>query len=380
MKAVRVASAAVGLVVTSCAATAQMASDQAAAIVVFPKLSVQAETDVVSDTIIGLGNISRTDPVDATCFYLDASPRCTNTLAPCTTSAQCGRGGLCIGAWRASDFHIRLTTLQPLTWRLSEGLGGLGKPVPLDGKNRRGPIDPNDPSGRTSQTNAATLVPPLPAPFRGVLKCVIVDRSNRPLARNLLVGNATITRIHPMTGDIDVEKYNAIGLRAQAGGDGDQVLTLGAGGEYEGCANTVIVDHFFDFASDPANASAKIFTEISLVPCSEDLRTGDVEATSTTAQYLVFNEFEQRFSTSSRVTCFAELDLSNLDTSQPIRSIFSVGTGGSLVGQTRIKGVQHGLMAVIRERHVDASGRERSAAANVHQQGHRATLDQLTLP
>jgi hypothetical protein len=72
------------------------------------------------------------------------------------------------------------------------------------------------------------------------------------------------------------------------------------------------------------------------VPCSEDLGNASNQANLTiTAQMLIYNEFEQRFSTNSRVQCYSATRLSDIDT-QPGPagdqfSIFSVGIGRSPV-------------------------------------------------
>ena len=79
-------------------------------------------------------------------------------------------------------------------------------------------------------------------------------------------------------------------------------------------------------------------SEVTLVPCTEDFENQEPELSRTIAQFLVFNEFEQRFSASIDVECFREIRLSNIDTEQNARSIFSAGVGGTLTGQTRIRG------------------------------------------
>ena len=58
-----------------------------------------------------------------------------------------------------------------------------------------------------------------------------------------------------------------------------------------------------------------------------------------TVQFLVFNEFEQRLSTSRPVTCFDDIKISNIDTRSSDHSIFSAAVMGTLTGQTRIRGV-----------------------------------------
>jgi hypothetical protein len=108
------------------------------------------------------------------------------------------------------------------------------------------------------------------------------------------------------------------------------------------------------------------------------------------AQYLVFNEFEQRFSTSRSVTCFQEIALSDIDTrpgtADDSFSIFNVNVQGTLTGQTIVRGVQTndplrgtGLLAILEEFHTVGSARF-SNAGNVHQRGIRRQQDVILLP
>jgi hypothetical protein len=85
---------------------------------------------------------------------------------------------------------------------------------------------------------------------------------------------------------------------------------------------------------------ARVVTNLTLIPCTEDFENQRPQISKTTAQFLVFNEFEQRFSTSESVQCFEETRLSNIGAGvDNDRSIFSVGVEGTLTGQTRIRGV-----------------------------------------
>src|SRR4029077_14705668 len=113
-------------------------------------------------------------------------------------------------------------------------------------------------------------------------------------------------------------------------------LGTGAGAEYNSCPNILILDHFFDGGIDPISAKPGT-TDLTLVPCSENFSTQDL--TTTTVQFLVFNEFEQRLSTSRAVTCFQEFKISDIDKASTDRSIFSAAVQGTLTGQTRIRGV-----------------------------------------
>ncbi|HEX7408647.1 MAG TPA: hypothetical protein VF515_13475, partial [Candidatus Binatia bacterium] len=120
-----------------------------------------------------------------------------------------------------------------------------------------------------------------------------------------------------------------------------------------------------------------ITTDLTLVPCTEDFmrQVGG----SASVQYLVFNEFEQRFSTSKPVNCFSEIQLCNIDTPQCRRSIFNVNVAGTLTGQTRISPSGSGLLGVAIESHTPSSGPARSAAFNLHFSGSRDNADTITL-
>ncbi len=162
---------------------------------------------------------------------------------------------------------------------------------------------------------------------------------------------------------------------------------------------------------EPATMDVRVVTEITMVPCTQDFEEGiqfpdpreGGGPSSTQVQFLVFNEFEQRFSTSTTLTCFSELPLSAIDTSQPERSIFSAGVGGTLTGQTRMRGAissnsggkarGNTLVAVAEEfrcsgpiwefpscNFVNTGNLVSSAAKNFHFQGRRPQRDYIYLP
>lgn len=85
--------------------------------------------------------------------------------------------------------------------------------------------------------------------------------------------------------------------------------------------------------------AVRLATDLTLIPCTQDFEERRLDLSRTVAQFLVFNEFEQRFSTSRTVDCFKEIQLSNMETSDNSRSIFSAGVAGTLTGQSRIRGV-----------------------------------------
>jgi hypothetical protein len=363
---------------------ADVTSDRAAAILEWPSV-VYAEASFLDnvvggiDTIIQLSNTS-TDPVNVHCFYENANPHCTNTGEVCYDAAECCNPstgcGICLPGWNETDFHVQITPRQPLGWLASEGVSGYSTFPPKEFGTFA--IDGVTNFGIGGSSNAGSRIPPVPEePFLGSLRCIVVDEDGIPVDRNVIKGEATWT-VNATQGDfISVAKHNAVGIQAIEGAvNDDNVLVLGGpDAEYNGCPNFLILNHFFDGAEDPVlDDDNQIVTLLELVPCSEDyLRQ---EPGAAVVQYLVYNEFEQRFSTSRPMQCKQFSLISNIDTTQNERSIFSAGVSGTLTGQTRINPIGSGLLAVAHELH-EGSG---LADFNVHFQGDRANPDFIVLP
>ena len=399
---------------------ADIASDRAAAILVFPRVLVanlvavegSALSVEASDTVIQVSNTTN-DPVSLHCFYVNANSKCTLSGDLCDPEhgINCTvPGDVCLPTWVETDFHVELTGQQPLVWRASKGLAG--DMFPLNGIATRGP---------TGQNNAGSSIPPVTvdtipiipfsvfSQFQGELKCIVVDASGHGAARNAVKGEATIeTHLSLTTPEGQqqtpwLEKYNAVGIQAVDGdANGDGVLELGGeANEYNGCPNVLVVDHFFDTfdveratsltgaASNGMGGGAGVaqiafdsISELTLVPCNQDFRLQIPGRT--VAQFLVFNEFEQRFSTSRTVDCFFRRFLSTIDTNDPSRSIFFSGVAGTTVGQTRIRGVSGGLLGVLSQTTEAAfeflTFLGMDGAANLHFQGDREQPDRIVLP
>lgn len=343
-------------------AKADVTSDRAAAILLFPQIVARTGEPSV-DTIIQISNTS-TDPAILHCFYVNATSHCSSTNDRCSVTEPCGSaGGICEPGWIETDFFVYITPRQPLAWQATVGLAD--SLIPLDGDIRQAPDE---------TSNKGTRVPPIAeTDYDGELKCIVVDDDGRPIPSNVVKGEATIVREFEVD-SVDVSKYNAVGLQAfEADVNDDRVLVLGGGtDEYAGCPNVLIVDHFFDFAANPANGQ-QLNSGLTLIPCTQDL-LNQIPG-STTAQFLVFNEFEQRFSSSAPIECYFNRPLSRIDTSNPERSIFSVFVAGTLAGQTRVRGVQEGLVGIL----TTESGTQ-TAAFNLHTQGDREQSDFITLP
>jgi hypothetical protein len=350
-------------------ASADILSDEATALLLYPRVVNGPIFDGRdAESIIQITNTS-TNPQLVHCFYVDASSRCSISERSCDAleNSCAPEEGFCIPGWVETDFDIMLTPRQPLAWRVSNGLQG--DDLPLTGAI----------VGPGNSTNVGTSIPPVGLPFLGELKCIAVDGSRLPVPNNVLIGNATtvVQDDDPSAfqlGLFTIDKSNAIGIKAIDGdANGDKILVLGGGeNEYNGCPQVLIVDHLFDFAF--LENTGEFRSRLTLVPCTEDLNLN--VPGSTTAQYLVFNEFEQRFSTSAPVDCYFERYLSQIDTRDPTRSIFSVFVSGTIAGQTRIRGVQHGLLGLLTAYTEPGS----SAAMNIHFQGDRPDADTWTIP
>jgi hypothetical protein len=425
------------LLTASIAARADVASDKAAAILVFPKLLVDASNAPAGprgqiDTLIRISNTS-TQPISIRCFLVDVTPQCPSVAAlrNCQGS-PCNTGG-CASNWQEIDFFVTITARQPIAWLLSEGASECSSTTPSGTPCL--PLTSLRP-GANGQSNDGSLIPPAQEdPFIGELKCIEVDLNGVPVDSNDLKGDVEITRVH--NGIVDVEGYNAIGIPAvlpYCSGDttisctndsdcgppttpsdegtcvqpnnGDNTLVLGGNvcsggtnaqdpcsssadcpggscvpaGEYSGCPNVLVLDHFFDGANDPVTGDQVITTDLTLVPCSEDLSTQN--PVTIPVQFLIFNEFEQRLSTGLIITCFDERPIWNIASPDPLKSIFSAAVQGTLTGQTRMQGVGqdptfgHAILGIAEEFR-EGGG---SAAFNLHFSGSRPQSDYLYLP
>jgi hypothetical protein len=357
-------SLAVGLV-GSHRAAADVTSDRAAAILIWPDVVTSANFN--TDTLIQVSNTSQ-EAVLLHCFYENANSHCSNAPglvceegSDCCTSEGCGR---CVPGWLETDFRVRLTPRQPLGWLASEGISQF----PLTGQ----PLS----VGPDGSSNAGSRVPPVPEDeLTGALKCIVINDDGTPSDRNVIKGESTLIVLDEPQ-PIQVSKHNAVGVQAIQGAvNDDRELVLGGPEpEYNGCANFIILNHFFDQVENPVTGD-QMSTRLVLVPCTEDfLRQIPGEAV---VQFIVYNEFEQRFSTSRTAECKFESELSLLDTTDPLRSIFSAGVSGTVTGQSRLNPIGSGLIAVADETYRDSGA---IASFNVHYQGDRPDPDIITIP
>jgi len=348
-------------------ARADVASDKPGAILVFPKIVVDTSglLGPPTDTEIQITNTSGS-VISAHCYLVNSNSHCSNSLSTVCTAAGvaggapagrggCPTGGTCLGpcssGLQETNFRMTLTKRQPVSWKASEGLGSL----PCD------PVsNPGNPSGCLGGSNVGSdgspsSVPPVKEdPFVGEIKCIEVDPTTFAPSAGFdptngfagdLKGEATIVSASDTS--VDARKYNAIGIQSLGAGTNNGDDTLAVGGstpEYNGCPKQLIVDNFFDGAPVTTHGGAStrsVTTDLTFVPCTEDFANQSPSAA--TLQFLVYNEFEQRFSTSMGLSCFKEVQLSDIDTRPGsfgnLQSIFSFAVQGTFSGQTKIRPV-----------------------------------------
>jgi hypothetical protein len=368
------------LLVASLPVRAHTYSDQGAAVLIWPKVVVKDGPVVYMDTMIQMSSTNPSEEVTAHCVYVNANNHCTNTGKVCANSLECIDGdsiGSCLAGWNETNFDVVLTAQQPIAWSASRGLAGASfDDLPLEagylpcpgirfGNPHPCPQFPIPGVKVGDQSNAGTMVPSVAeAPFIGELKCIQADeQTRRPFGpcggqgqeqcpADSLTGTAYIQRYEELDnggppGTLDVAQYNAVGLKSTGRNDGNGILQIGGNpntAEYSPCPKQLVFDHLFDGALDPIDAQGRSETELTLVPCSQDLRTQIV--TPVNALFLVYNEFEQRYSTTKQVRCLLDSPISRIDTSQPTRSVFHAAVTGTIAGQTFIDSVGGGLIGV----------------------------------
>jgi hypothetical protein len=329
------------------------AQDSPAAVLAYPYVVTDPEAGM--DTVVQLTNVS-SNAVDVSCFYEHFPLACVSGTAgescgpgPITCSGRCQQ----TGAVERIPFQVRLTANQPVAWRVSRGLSD----APLDGVVRSGP---------GGATNQGTNVPALGSRrLTGTLRCNVKSSDQyRPGTDNVLVGLATIQSRSLL--DEDAMQYRAIGFRALEDGPGpnrDEFLQLGGPeAEYESCPAVILLAHFFDNAPlRTGDHTAHVEPAIALASCNAPFG----EAGSDVLQFLVYNEYDQRFSTSVAFTGQKLTRLAQIDTRDANRSIFSASVAGTLAGQTIIRGVDSGVLVIGIDRHV-YEDHSRSTAYNVH--------------
>jgi hypothetical protein len=356
-----------GVVVLGSSAGAQT-SEQAAAIVFFPYVVDDPARGL--DTRLQLSDVDPNSAVGTHCFYFDANNHCTSDGAVCASAADCSAGASCVPGFLEVDFNVFLTRGQPLSWRASQGL-------------QPGDLPCRFPGCVGGDTNLGTSVPPTPEePFVGSMICIAmgsaVDQSV-PVERNVLVGSVSIERFQDAPRRLDVAEYAAVGLRAITGANNtDNVLILGgAQAEYEGCANSLTLNHLFDGAPDPIATGRQVFTTLVLLPCTLDTLRQTFPS-QPEIDYVFFNEFGERFTAIENPEGVLLVRRLSALPSQ----FFTFANAGTLTGQTQISTPSVGFVAVAVEEHVDPQDPSRFnwAASNLHRRGGRQAADTFVLP
>ncbi len=358
-------------------ASADVTTERGASILVFPKVI----SDGIFDTVIQITNTSN-DVVFARCFYVNgqlADP--TRAEHPVLNPPLCTE----------VDFNIRLTRQQPTHWIVSRGRPVNPSDTCAPGSVPTCVVPPGvDVNGTGIDPGA---IPPVGDNFKGELKCVEVDASGSPLGGNHLKGEATIKGAPvgaPAGNSVDVSKYNAIGIRGTelAGAAGNALflnnVTGVGGGMYDACPERLIVNHFAEGVQDPvAGEGSAVQTFMTFVPCAEDFEN-QIPAT-VTLQFRVTNEFETPFSTSTSITCWKDIRLSDIGNT----NIFDASVLGSTVATSDITPADiddGGVLAVLEEWRSDGAGNFARSAVNVHTEGNRffgedgTEFDRIILP
>ena len=367
------------LVAFSLPARADVTTERSSSILIFPKVIATASSPSAPaniDTIIQISNTSNSMAF-AHCYYVNAAP-----LDP-TSPPSASNPPLC----QEVDFDIYLTKQQPTHWLVSTG--------------RRVQIDTPEDKLCFSRYGASFMgcfgagldpggIPPVPDVFTGELRCIEVDSSGAPINGNHLKGEATI-----VTADGDASKYNAVGVMGlntnTNSNNGDDTLCLGGassgscptGAEYNACPAKLILNHFAMGASDPVldellGSSSSVDTDLTLVPCTQDFQN-QIPGRGV-IQFLLINEFEEVFSTSTTISCWATFPLTQ------VNSVFSTGILGTRFVQTRMTpvptgdGLQSGFVGVAEEYHFPPGSTSSSrAAANLHGEGQNQSGDLITI-
>jgi hypothetical protein len=352
---------------------ADVTTERSSSVLIFPKVVYDPDgllTGVPGvDTLIQITNTSNTIRF-LHCFYINAAPLRPELPVSVNNPRQ----------WQEINFDLFLTRQQPTSWVVGDGRF----------------TDPSDPICQRGEGSEVIrdcadagfdpgLVPLVPDPFIGELKCVEVDSlGGAPISGNHFKGEATI-----VTGTAEVSKYNAIGVYGLPdSNDSDLTLCLGGGvsercpggAEYNGCPQTLVLNHFAQGASNPVveqlgNGPSTVETELTFLPCEQNLERQ--LPSSITVQFKVTNEFENIFSTSLPVTCWESLPLDEI-----APRVFSPAVLGSRFAQTQMFSPpeQSGFLALAEEFHRQADGASSRAALNVHWSGSRERGDVIILP
>jgi hypothetical protein len=213
------------------------------------------------------------------------------------------------------DFQVRLTPNQPLSWLASRGV-----------------------------FNGQSAVPPFSS--TGELKCIVEPEEEAVSAHNAIQGRAAVFGLDGQT-----IGYSAFGVLRLT--DGPLTGEINLDGEtYTQCPDQ---QHFvFIATTDPNDPATE--SELVIAPCSEDLE--NVVFPPTVIQFQVFNEFEDQFSASISVTCFARRRLDD------ISNVFTRSVLGTDTGHVIVRGVQSPVIAMVIDRFLTSGAMVPATAGN----------------
>jgi len=247
------------------------------AILMYPNIRASGSFD----TRIEMVNLSSRDQ-EVKCHYL-SGPSCNGT-----------------------NFYVRLTPNQPISWLASKGSLGAG--------------------------NLRIAVPPFFG--EGSLKCFVIPDEDSTEHQNAIQGRAIAFGPDGYT-----ESFGAIGIERITPGPFSTTLELD-GDTYAQCPDeyhfTFVASETFPDSGlhDPATES-----EIVISTCDEDLE--NLISKTVVVQFQVINEFEQLLSASTSVRCYDRKVL------RQINSVFTRDTLGTPTGQLIARGVGGAVIAVI---------------------------------
>jgi hypothetical protein len=339
----------------------------------------------------GLVPVSPEDPFigELKCIALDES------LAPAPRNDLIGEA--LIGRWERERGFIDVAGYNAIGIPAIPNKGNRDQTLVLGGPTGNDPErNPDDQACRQQGTCAE---------YEGCPGILILDHffdgAEDPWVRNLCIDDAC-----SITGE-DCEK-NSDCEKNVCGDDGECTVSGGDCVSDDDCVNSCQPNERCRLSNRPCRADedcteatfdVRIATDLTLIPCTQDYESRNLDLSRTVAQFLVYNEFEQRFSTSTEVECFKEIRLSNIETDDNSRSIFSAGVAGTLTGQTRIRGVVtapagggNALLGVAEEFRcggpryqfpecslVEAEDLVSSTAKNLHSSGRRPRSDFMYL-
>ncbi len=276
-----------GIAVATSASATSPAQRLPSAIIMYPNIRAQGSYD----TRVEMVNLSSRDQT-VKCHYLSA-PFCNGT-----------------------DFNVRLTPNQPISWMASRGTLGVG--------------------------NRLLAVPPFSGD--GTLKCIVIPDQDGLDHQNAIQGRAVAYGPNGYT-----ESFGAIGIERLTPGEFSTTLELD-GDTYAQCPDEY---HFTFIASEIGNPDTE--SELVLSTCDEDLE--NLISTTTVVQFQIINEFEQMLSASTTVRCYDRQVLSQIN---PVFGFESLGTP---TGQVIVRGVQGAVIAVIVDK-FETPGGAASVAGN----------------